>query len=367
MKRTSAHIQTTLPISHANGTSGPATPRKRSRQSEAESGALFPTPSCSLKFKDPTDYGARLFLQEQGYVVFSAVANNQEIDYAKTLLWRFLEGLGTGIDQNNNQTWDNDRWPGSFSDGIISQYGIGQSSFLWHCRSLPRVKQAFATIWETDDLIVSFDGCGVFRPLSPSPKLLKWKSKGGWYHVDQNAKVKPNFECAQGLLNLISSGETDGGLVLVPKSHRFFSSITEKLAIKAKRDFIPIPSDEMMQVAIKRYGLRPIKLCLEPGDLALWDSRTIHCNTPPTSLENEIPTQLRRAVAYVCMTPKSKASSTVLEMRRSAVDRGITTSHWPHKYQPKAKPRWPRKGLFIPDDTRTHPSIFTDEELKLIG
>lgn len=51
------------------------------------------------------------------------------------------------------------------------------------------------------------------------------------------------------------------------------------------------------------------KLCLEPGDLAMWDSRTTHCNHPATKTltkimnNNKESIQLRRLVGYICLTP----------------------------------------------------------------
>ena len=36
---------------------------------------------------------------------------------------------------------------------------------MWYLRTLPNIKKAFASIWGDDDLLVSFDGCGVFRPI----------------------------------------------------------------------------------------------------------------------------------------------------------------------------------------------------------
>lgn len=343
-----------------NGDGGAAHKRPRTKL-----GALFPRPTVpiSIRSSPPSGDDIRHSLTHFGYAVVRTAANSGEVSKAKALLWNFLEGLGTGIDRNDNTTWDNDRWPGAFNNGIISQYGIGQSPFMWYCRSLPGVKQTFAAVWQTEDLIVSFDGCGVYRPLSVSSK---WKTKGGWYHVDQNASTTPLFDCVQGFLNLVRSGDEDGGLVLFPESHTMFCNMTLKHAEKTKRDFVPLPPNEVEEVAAKRYSFRPIKLCLEPGDLVLWDSRTIHCNTPPTSLNTEISTQLRRVVAYICMTPKAKAAPAVLELRRAAVARGISTSHWPHKYQPSKKPRWPRRGLVIADDA-CKPAELTEEQRKLVA
>ena len=43
-------------------------------------------------------------------------------------------------------------------------------------------------------------------------------------------------------------------------------------------------------------------------------------------------TELIRIVGYICMTPRSRATSTVLENRRCAFEDLATTSHWPELY-----------------------------------
>lgn len=78
-------------------------------------------------------------------------------------------------------------------------------------------------------------------------------------------------------------------------------------------------------------------ICCQAGDLVLWDSRTIHCNTPaPKPAAPRKPNaggtaQLLRGVAYVCMTPRRMASAEVQEGRKRAYETRTTTSHWPHE------------------------------------
>lgn len=67
------------------------------------------------------------------------------------------------------------------------------------------------------------------------------------------------------------------------------------------------------------------------GDLVLWDSRTIHANTPALEKPvNRPDDELLRAVSYVCMTPKHLANEAVLQARRNAFDKRIARGHWPH-------------------------------------
>jgi hypothetical protein len=106
----------------------------------------------------------------------------------------------------------------------------------------------------------------------------------------------------------------------------------------------------------------PVLVCAKAGDLILWDSRTVHCNTPalhmadyfsrlmeksttPSSdpaheqaqlaqpfaeepMEGQ-PAELLRLVAYVCMVPASHASQALLHQRKQAFLHRLPTSHYP--------------------------------------
>ena len=69
-------------------------------------------------------------------------------------------------------------------------------------------------------------------------------------------------------------------------------------------------------------------LCARAGDLLLWDSRTIHCNSPATAeLDAELqaadlkrpPLELLRIVSYVCMQPRRMATPHQLRCKLSAL------------------------------------------------
>mmetsp|Transcript_80144 Transcript_80144/g.248728 ORF Transcript_80144/g.248728 Transcript_80144/m.248728 type:complete len:231 (-) Transcript_80144:87-779(-) len=75
-------------------------------------------------------------------------------------------------------------------------------------------------------------------------------------------------------------------------------------------------------------------VCARAGDLLLWDSRTIHCNTLPLVEDTDVLCgyDLIRAVAYICMTPAAWCTTEVKSKRATSFTRGVTTSHWPHEY-----------------------------------
>jgi len=156
--------------------------------------------------------------------------------------------------------------------------------------------------------------------------------------LDQNGIDKPDRCCVQGFLNFYPAGPTDGGLCVIAKSHTIFNKIFEDRPHLARRgDWTPLESDRTLWNTIsKNESLKSIKLCCQPGDFVLWDSRTIHSGYPaiePRALpeKSSVKLPLRRLVAYVCMTPKSRMSATLAERRKQAYFLGWTTSHWPEE------------------------------------
>jgi len=134
------------------------------------------------------------------------------------------------------------------------------------------------------------------------------------------------------------SGETDGGLVVVPKSHLAFNEInmenTPYLQKIGDIDSVFLNETETFWNTIgKAHSLHAIKLCVEPGDFCLWDSRTIHCNSCATSArpipENGEILSLRRLVTYICMTPRSRLPKELEQKRIKSYEEGHTTTHWP--------------------------------------
>jgi ectoine hydroxylase-related dioxygenase (phytanoyl-CoA dioxygenase family) len=292
-----------------------------------------------------------LYLQENGYAVCASVASPLEIEAAKASFWTFTQTVSAVL-PTDITTWDDKDWLASPTDGICSSKGFNHSEFAWNTRCLPKVKAAFGAIWDTMKLIVSFDACNVFRPWKYNPS---WLTSGGWWHVDQNAMKGPERQgkvCIQGLVTYYNATEDTGGLCVIPRSHLQHNEVCERCA-KGDRsmDFISIPKED--DVLRENAG---ILVCAKAGDLILWDSRTIHCNTPaltapdyvrecehvasscsgsscssevmkPEQLNNN--TEIIRLVSYVCMLPKACANNRCLEQRRLGFTRRVSTSHWP--------------------------------------
>lgn len=271
------------------------------------------------------------FLDEHGFVVIAHALSTTEVEQALSLTWDFLENLGTGIDRFEPATWTDDRWPVSVHGGIIPSQGIGHSKAQWFIRSVAQVKQAFAAVWDDDDLLVSFDGMALWRPPHIDPT---WETNrgGSWLHIDQHPIGRPGFHCVQGLVSLLPTSSSTGGNIVVPGSHRLFESIPDRYSDRLDRidpsiDHFRFPADDPQLAATP-----PIMCHMEAGDLMLWDSRTIHCSSPGDGSKPTSTAELIRAASLVCMMPKSRSNGETLGKRRAALDNLTSTTNWSDRF-----------------------------------
>ena len=320
---------------------------------------LDTTPSPRFDLADPIQALAfDTHLHQHGYAVVASVASNTQILRSRSLFWDALESMPptTQISRHDPTTWYSTKehpWLPSPRNGIVSN--IGQSEFCWSLRTLPAVQHAFQRIWNNtnEPMICSFDGGAAFRPWQRDEQ---WLTDGGWWHMDQNGQRKGK-QCVQGLVSLYDANETTGGLCVIPGSHLAFEAVTARQS-QTPMDFVPVrKGDEILNGG-------KLVVC-KAGDLIVWDSRTVHCNTPAScdvvanalknkaTPQNDAPAHLQqtqtqkkdsgatdngtdehneliRLVAYVCMVPRSFASDKTIAMRKKAFETNTQTSHWPH-------------------------------------
>ena len=153
-------------------------------------------------------------LKTQGFTIIKSVANTDEVETAKDFLWAWIEGggTGTGVSRDDVTTWTDDAWPdwpGYKKYGTLKSNGGPHQPAAWYLRGLPAVKQVFASIYNTEDLIVSMDGIILWRPWSNDETRRPTATR---LHVDQNPATKPGFQCVQGMLPLYPVTPSVGGM-----------------------------------------------------------------------------------------------------------------------------------------------------------
>ena len=113
---------------------------------------------------DLNDYQWKDHLRKAGYAVIKNVASTEEITVAIHLLERDLASLNLP------------------SHGLLAK--LAQSEGAWKVRGIPKVKEAFSKIWDSEDLIVSMDA------------IISWRLWNGYDPSlgNQNLPPKPRTE-----------------------------------------------------------------------------------------------------------------------------------------------------------------------------
>lgn len=146
-----------------------------------------------------------------------------------------------------------------------------------------------------------------------------------WPHQDQDPLL-PGFRCLQGLVNFLPNGPKDGGLIVCKGGHRLSEQFHKEMKDEPK---IPAWANEWFGFTengmkwLKDHGCVWEKVCAEPGDLLLWDSRTPHYN-----LSSE--TSQPRFAIYTCYMPVADATQEDLLRKKDALERWVGTTHWPN-------------------------------------
>ncbi|CAE8613088.1 unnamed protein product [Polarella glacialis] len=286
--------------------------------------------------------------EEAGFAVYRDVLDTpgaESLEEAQSLFWDFFESLGAGLGREaSSHAWQDPRLRDLVGKGIFHACGVGQSAVQWHLRGQRRLREIFASLWGTDDLLVSMDGLVVF------PSNYSFHG-GNWYHWDLNPLLwqGDGLPMVQGYLSLQTGNSQSGGLVLVPASHQIFQALANryKPSLRNLRD-LHGHADHYVdfmgydEATTASLDANAVTLHLQAGDFVVWDARTVHCNVGPRPGASQGP--LVRAGALITMAPRSWASPEVLEARRLAYCRGVTLTHWPNHFVPTQQPeggsRW---------------------------
>ncbi|KAL0258685.1 hypothetical protein SLS55_006186 [Diplodia seriata] len=252
-------------------------------------------------------------------VVKGAVPPSRCTEYIDDM-YAWLEKFPYGFKRSDRSTWTPEHLPANVKGGMYYHYAVQHESFVWRARQEPGVLAAFAKLWNTTALIASFDGINFTLPTSAREP---WAA---WPHVDQSPH-RTGLQCAQGIINFAPNGPRDGGLVVLKGSHRlveeYFSCHETEQETWGSTDWFGFSEEEGQVAWFKDRGCEQVKVCAEPGDLIVWDSRTVHWNVVPEGEET-------RALVYACYAPAKFAKAETLEKKKEFFEKRLGTTHWPH-------------------------------------
>ncbi|KKK21922.1 hypothetical protein P175DRAFT_0541963 [Aspergillus ochraceoroseus IBT 24754] len=321
---------------------------------------LIPAPMPHILSKgDYQDFRAELY--ENGFAVIKGAIPLDRAEKYCEKAHDWLRSFGTDLDFDNPDTWVSENLPHANQIRTYADYCVNHEKFMWDARLEPGVVDAFAKVWETDELLVSFDSLNITFPNRKDIPRRK-----AWEHIDQSP-MRRGLHCVQGIIALSPSGPDDGGLVVYPKSHKFndefFGSQSDKKSWLPFKDIYMLPQTELDWFTAR--GMGPHKVCAEPGDLILWDSRVIHYGSEPTEKSNQT-----RTAIYAAYTPASMATPEQLALKKQVFEKYGGTTHWPHSHIAVRNPH-----VMLPDGTRDPRDRdqpleipeFSDRLLKLAG
>jgi ectoine hydroxylase-related dioxygenase (phytanoyl-CoA dioxygenase family) len=242
-------------------------------------------------------------LKENGYTIIPNILSDDEVTYSKDL---FYEWYNT-IDTSNNIDYLHKKLN---PHNIFKYHQVGHQRFAWYIRTRKNVQDVFRNIWETDDLVVSFDGACYMKSGENN------FSNNLWTHTDQAPKNK-GFQCVQGFVALTDNKKAS--LLIYKQSHLEFENYFKEKKMEDNNKNWNIIEEEYLD------KIKDNKIILEvpKGAMVIWDSRCFHQNVCYDNNEERI-------VQYVSMLPKEAKKNTpkMHEKRVKYFKELRTTSHW---------------------------------------
>lgn len=273
-------------------------------------------------------------LEHDGYVVIPNVLTKDEIEDYKTEFFKWYNNT-EGLQENHAKI---------SSNGIFKYYDVAHQRFAWLARTNKCITNIFKCVWNTDELVTSFDGCCYYpSDYSNTPRF--------WIHTDQSS-FKVGRHCIQSFVSLTENKERT--FVLYRGSHFLHQDYFNITNTVANHDWCVLDPRYLDGLDYRQEILH-----IKPGSLVMWDSRLFHQNTCGEEMCNE-----ERLVQYLCYLPKNNPKNTEeqQQIRRECFEKRLQTNHWPYPMRPINKqPVWFNEetgsNIFIDYDSLDVPQI----------
>ncbi|NSC20124.1 phytanoyl-CoA dioxygenase family protein [Streptomyces albus subsp. chlorinus] len=253
------------------------------------------------------------FWQTWGYIVVKeavpASAARRLLDFA----WEFQ-----GLDPDRPDTWYEERRFRSDLERELHVYGFVEAyhhQLIWDSRQTQRVYDAFADVWDCEELWVTLDRLNLNPPnvRNRARSLIGHRERGFdielHWDIDTSLGIPP--QRVQGIIALNDTEPELGGFQCCPELFRRF----DRWKALQPEDRDPI------RPAVDREEMPVVRPELEAGDLLIWNGLLAHGVAPNTSRKGV------RAVQYLSMMPALETHRT---LRRSRIDswRRLSTPDW---------------------------------------
>ena len=122
-------------------------------------------------------------LDKNGFAVVRGVLSQEKCDYYIDSMYRWLESFPYGFKRDDAATYVPAHLPNNMKGGMYHGYSVQHEQFVWQARMEPSVIKVFQELWETENLLASFDGINFTLPRSIELSGVDGKA---WPHVDQS-------------------------------------------------------------------------------------------------------------------------------------------------------------------------------------
>ena len=176
-----------------------------------------------------TPKGAKTMLEKFGIAIIPNVLTPEECKKMNEGMWKTAEHLTSKMEIPLERSEPSTHFSVAKlfpkDGGLFQHFGWAHAQYVWDVRSNPKVMETYEEIFNTKDLLVSFDGinCGL-GPLIEDPKITN-AQKGMFegkhnLHCEQRYSMN-DFELVQSWItaNPIKAG--DGTLRVIQGSHKF--------------------------------------------------------------------------------------------------------------------------------------------------
>jgi hypothetical protein len=292
-------------------------------------------------------------LKYNGYVVIKDILTEEEQSEYFDLFKKDWTTVSPKFNFTDTNTWKKDNCPIMQKTGFTYASGLSQCDFMWSLRTNPNIRGIYENLYDTNELVTSFDGFSVFLSDKQDP--------GYWLHIDQN-RENPliDEQSIQGAYNFFSVGEKDAGFVVVPNSHDTYDP--PKGTVYPHQQFIQVDStDPHIDFAVK--------LIIPKNCFILWNSFTIHGSEGMAP--NLYKKELNRLTSYITYFPKYLRSDTIRRERMAGYYLSECCNHYATRHDVKGYP-YGTKSRYLANDFQTIKTTLTPEgnipaeRLKLI-
>ena len=229
------------------------------------------------------------FWQHNGYIIIKNAVPKEQAQKTADFLWEFEDKK-----HDDPNTWYSEaraemQMKELAGTGMVEVYN---NQHLWNNRQMETVYNTFVDIWGTEKLWVTIDRANLNFPIRPG---YEYK---GFIHWDYDPETKP--QNVQGVLALSDQmDENMGGLQCIPWLFRNYDE-WKKTQPKDRNHFQP---------DVTGLEDKIVKVCLEAGDLAIWDSRQPH-GIRPNHSDGKV-----RIAQYISMMPAEEDNDALREWR----------------------------------------------------